>query len=183
MAGRLIRKSQQTTQDLIAEESFCITTKDVLSSLITENSKYFDMVEELQQKTLDTFSNLTQKTTELNKNILDNSTIIIEAINNMNRNTNSNVPRNDNNLNTLPRATEEFDANVQVELQKRKRLHYQIYRAQLLSNYYQSLLNHENLFVPAKFRAKVNTTAPEYEKEIRRKQSIDTMKREIDILD
>ena len=35
----------------------------------------------------------------------------------------------------------------------------------------------------AKLRAKVNTTTPEYEKEIRRKQSIDTMKREIDILD
>ena len=61
------------------------------------------------------------KTTELNKNILDNSNTIIEAINNMNRNTNSNVPRNDNNLDTLPRTTEEFDANVQVELQKRKR--------------------------------------------------------------
>ena len=136
------------------------------------------MVVELQQKTLDTFSNLTQKTTELNKNILDNSNIIVEAINNMNRNTNSNVPRNDNNLNTLPRTTEEFD----IELQKSKRLHYQIYRVQSLASYYQSLLNHENLFVPAKFRAKVNTTTPEYEKEIRRKQSIDTMKREIDIL-
>ena len=37
--------------------------------------------------------------------------------------------------------------------------------------------------LPAKFRAKVNTTIPEHEKEVRRKQSIDTMKREIDILD
>ena len=89
----------------------------------------------------------------------------------------------DNNLDTLPRTTKEFDAKVRVQLQKRKRLHYQIYRAQSLSSYYQSLLNHENPFVPAKFRAKVNITTPEYEKEIRRKQSIDTMKREIDILD
>ena len=137
------------------------------------------MVVELQQKTLETFSNLTQKTTELNKNILDNSNIIIEAINNMNRNTNSNVPRNDSNLSTLPRTTGEFDANVQVQLQKRKRLHYQIYRAQSLSSYYQSLLNHENPFVPAKFRAKVNTTTPEYEKEIRRKQSIDITKEKL----
>ena len=45
------------------------------------------------------------------------------------------------------------------------------------------MLNHENPFVPAKFRAKVNTTTPEYEKEIKRKQSIDSMKREIHILD
>ena len=183
MAGRLTRKSQQTIQDLIAEENFCIIPKVVLSSLLTENSKYFDMVVELQQKTLDTFSDFTQKTTEISKNILDKSNIIIEVISNMNRNTNINIPRNDNNLDTFPKTNKEFDANVQIELQKRKRLHYQIYRAQSLSSYYQSLLNHENPFVPAKFRAKVNITTPEYEKEIRRKQSIDTMKREIDILD
>ena len=91
----------------------------------------------------------------------------------MNRNTNTNIPRNNSNLGTLPITIEEFDANVQVKLEKRKRLHYQIYRPQSLSSYYQSLLNHENSFVPAKFRAKVNTTTPEWEKEIRRKQSID----------
>ena len=49
-AGILTRKWQQTIQDLIAEESFCIISKDVLSLLITENNKYFDMVVELQQK-------------------------------------------------------------------------------------------------------------------------------------
>ena len=90
------------------------------------------MVVELQQKTLDTFSNLTQKTTELNKNILDNSNIMIEAVNNINRNTNTNIPRNNNNLETLPRTTEESDAIIQVELQKRKRPHNQIYHAQSL---------------------------------------------------
>ena len=50
------------------------------------------------------------------------------------------MPGNDNNLDTLPKITEELDANV-------------------------------------------NITAPEYEKEIRRKQSIDTTKGETDILD
>ena len=64
MPGRLIRNSQQTVQDLIAEKSFCIISKDVLSLLITENCKYFDMVVELQGQTLDTFSNLTRKTTK-----------------------------------------------------------------------------------------------------------------------
>ena len=57
MADRLTRKSQQTIQDLIAEENFCIILKDVFSLLLTESSKYFDMVVELEQKTLDTFSN------------------------------------------------------------------------------------------------------------------------------
>ena len=41
------------------------------------------MVVELQQKTLDTFGNLT-RTRELKNNILDNSNIIIEAINYIN---------------------------------------------------------------------------------------------------
>lgn len=77
--------------------------------------------------TLATFGNLIQKTTKLNMNILDNINIIIEAINTMNRNTNTDISRNGNNLDTLLRNTEKFDANVQIDLQKRKRLHYQIY--------------------------------------------------------
>ena len=93
------------------------------------------------------------------------------------------MPGNDNNLDTLPKITEELDANVQVELKKRKRMHYQIYITHSLSRYNQSLLNQEKPFLPAKFRAKVNITTPEYEKEIRRKQSIDTTKGETDILD
>ena len=101
----------------------------------------------------------------------------------MNRKTNSYMPRSDSNLDTLPKTTEEFCANVQVALQKRKRLHYQIYRAQSLSRYYQSIIKPRKSICTCKFRAKVNTTTFEYEKEIRRKQFIDTMKREIDILD
>ena len=100
----------------IAEENFCIIPKNVPSSLLKENSKYFDMVVELQQKTLDTFSNFIEKTTEINKNILDKSNTIIETISNMYRNTNISIPRNDTNLDTLPRTKEEFDVNIQVEL-------------------------------------------------------------------
>ena len=77
---------------------------------------------------LETFSNLTDKTVEVNKNILDKGNIIIEAINNINRSTNNNnIPRNDNNLDTLPKTAEKFYASFKVELQKRKRLHCQIY--------------------------------------------------------
>ena len=60
MADGLTRKSQQARQYLIAEEIFCTIPKDVASSLITENSKYFDMVVKLQQNPWDTFSNLNQ---------------------------------------------------------------------------------------------------------------------------
>ena len=67
------------------------------------------------------------------------------------------MPRNDNNFDTIPKTTEEFDGEDQIKLQKRKRLHYQIYRAQSLSRYSQSLLNQEKPFTTAKFRAKINT--------------------------
>ena len=107
----------------------------------------------------------------------------MEAINNMNRNTNSNKPKN-NNLDNLPKNTEEFDANVLVELQKRKQLHYHIY---IVRNHYQKLLPNfikpKNTFASAKFRDKFNTTTPKHEKEMRRKQCIDKKKREIHILD
>ena len=49
------------------------------------------------------------------------------------------MPGNDNNLDTLPKITEELDANVQVELKKRKRMHYQIYITHSLSRYNQPI--------------------------------------------
>ena len=82
----------------------------------------------------------------------------------MNRNTNTNIPRNNSNLGTLPITTEEFDANVQVELQKRKRLHYQIYRAQSLSSYCQSLLNHEIHLYQQNLELKVTLQHPNMKK-------------------
>ena len=54
MTDGLTRKSQKARQYLIAEEIFFIIPKDVVSSLITENSKYFDMVVKLQQNPWDT---------------------------------------------------------------------------------------------------------------------------------
>lgn len=44
------------------------------------------------------------------------------SINNMSRYTNSNMPRNDNNLGALDKTTGKLNANFQVKLHKRKRL-------------------------------------------------------------
>ena len=116
--GKLtLRPPAKTTfkkPSLIRVERCLVDLKERIQQFITDESffnntnKYFYFVNNRKQsifwygsrttgKTLDTFSKLTQKTTELNKNILDNKNIIIEAINNMNRITNSNIPRNDNN--------------------------------------------------------------------------------------
>ena len=42
--------------------------------------------------------------------------------------------------------------------------HYQIYRSQQLSSYYETLINQERPYVPAKFWQKVNRATPNYEK-------------------
>ena len=55
----------------------------------------------------------------------------------MNKNTNNNTSKNDNKLDILPRGTEEFDANVQVELQNVKGI---IIRY-IVHNHYQSITN------------------------------------------
>ena len=49
------------------------------------------------------------------------------SITNMNRYTNSNMPRNDSNLDALDNTIEKSNANFQVKLHKRKRLPKQIY--------------------------------------------------------
>ena len=52
-------------------------------------------MDKLQKKVLLFYYN--RVTTELNKNTLDKTNIIIEAINNINSNTNRSMTRNDNN--------------------------------------------------------------------------------------
>ena len=58
-----------------------------------------------------------------------------------------------------------------------------VYIRNITSYYYIKYIKYIYQAIKSIFRAKVNTTTPEYEKEIRRKQSIDTMKTKIDILD
>ena len=46
--------------------------------------------------------------------------------------------------------------NITMETKNRKRLHYQIYRAQELEICYKNLISQEQPYAPAKFRTKVN---------------------------
>ena len=69
--------------------------------------------------------------------------------------------------------------NINKEVEKRKWLHYQIYWSQQLSRYYETLINQERPYVPPKFRQKINESTPNYEKQLKCHQSINTVKDEI----
>ena len=103
-------------------------------------------------------NNLLFEITTTNKTLLDNS------------NPERNI-LNDNN----------DDINKEVE--KQKRLHYHIYRSQQLSSYYKTWINQERPYVPAKFQQKVNESTLNYGKELKRQQSINAVKAEINILE
>ena len=62
-------------------------------------------------------------------------------------------------------------------------MQYQIYRLQQFSSYYETLINQERPYVPAKFRQKVNESTRNYEKELKCQQSINAIEDEINILE
>ena len=54
---------------------------------------------------------------------------------------------------------------------------------QQFSSYYETLINQEIPYAPAKCRQKVNESTPNYEKELTQQQSIDAVKDEINTLE
>ena len=72
--------------------------------------------------------------------------------------------------------------NITMETENRKRIHYQIYRAQELKNCYKNLISQEQPHAPAKFRTKVNENTPPYELPIHRQATTDNINREITLL-
>ena len=69
-----------------------------------------------------------------------------------------------------------------METENRKRLHYQIYRAQELENCYKNLISQEQPYAPAKFRTKVHKNTPTYELPIHRQTTMDNINRKITLL-
>ena len=75
------------------------------------------------------------------------------------------------------------NAEINKEVEKRKRLHYQIYKLYQFFSYYKTLINQERLYVAAKFWQKVNESISSYQKELKCQQSINAVKDEINILE
>ena len=73
--------------------------------------------------------------------------------------------------------------NINQQLLNRRRLHYQILRSQDLQECYNNLISQESPYVPAKFRVKINLNTPAYEIPLHRNAAIDSLKREIRLLE
>ena len=52
-----------------------------------------------------------------------------------------------------------------------------------MASYYESLINQERPYVPAKFRQKLNESTPNYKKELKHQQFINTAKTDINMLE
>ena len=72
--------------------------------------------------------------------------------------------------------------NTTMETENRKRLHYQIYRAQDLENCYKNLISQKQPYAPAKFITKLNENTPTYELPIHRRATMDNNNSKITLL-
>ena len=55
----------------------------IMISLLQENTKYFNVVANLQEKTLDTFSTVSKSINDSNINVSENNKTFTESINNL----------------------------------------------------------------------------------------------------
>ena len=127
MAGRQTRKAQQQILDLLSEdkENLVILPKYIMISLLQENTKYFSIVANLQEKTLEAFNTFSKSINESNNNITGKNKAFTESIDNLL------FQITTTNKTLLDNSTRErnilIDTNNDVikEVEKRKRLHYQ----------------------------------------------------------
>lgn len=62
--------------------------------------------------------------------------------------------------------------NLDRFLNDRKNIFYKTYRSQQLSGYYGTLIQTEKIYIPPKFRPKVNISTGDYEKNIQREYAV-----------
>ena len=136
-------------------------------SLLQENTKYFNVVAILQEKTLDAFNTVLKSINDSNNNTAENNKTLTESINNLLlESTTTNKTLLDNKTAERNILSDTND-DINKELEKRKRLHYQICRSQQFSSYYKTLINQERRYVPAKFPQKLNESTLNYEKKFK----------------
>ena len=107
---------------------------------------------------------------------LDN---ICTSIKNSNTTTQQHLT-NGNQTNNVSPTKENINQQL---LNRRRRLDYQILRSQDLQECYNDLISQESLYVPAKFRVKINSNTPAYEILLHRNAAVDNLKREIRLLE
>ena len=189
MTGKNTRNYHQQILEYIKEEGYTLLPNNILTSLVESNAEQFNKLYSLQDKILTALNefntsinklsevyNINNQNNEMNKrfdtlfNLISKNNMVLER---QPQQTNRNI--NETYLNNIKE-------NITMETENRKRLHYQIYRAQELENCYKNLISQEQPYAPAKFGRKVNENTPTYELSIHRQATMDNINREITLL-
>ena len=121
------RQAQQQISEILSEE-----IKNIMISLLQESTKYFSAVANLKEKTFATFNTVSKSMNDLNNKITGNDETLTELFNNLLLEITTKSKTLVDNI-TRERNTSNYNSeNVNEEVEKRKRLHYQIYRSQQL---------------------------------------------------
>ena len=121
------RQPQEQISEILSEE-----IKNIMISLLQESTKYFSAVANLKEKTFATFTTVSKSMNDLNNKITGNDETLTELFNNLLLEITTKSKTLVDNI-TRERNTSNYNSdNVNEQVEKRKRLHYQIYRSQQL---------------------------------------------------
>ena len=121
------RQPQEQISEILSEE-----IENIMISLLQESTKYFSAVANLKEKTFATFNTVSKSMNDLNNKITGNDETLTELFNNLLLEITTKNKTLVDNI-TRVRNTSNYNSdNVNEQVEKRKRLHYQIYRSQQL---------------------------------------------------
>ena len=170
--GTRLNPRRSTIRRSTSIGDICLITKDSLEVIIRENAENRKLhMESLQnmEKSLDRISQcmiiMNEHATTSANSLCQKLDGLIEAISQNNK-----------------AATKPPPCRIDETLKHRKTLVEKMVRHELLSKYYDELLNEENPFARKALRTKVNRNASEIDLRHRRQQTIDNVRREILIM-
>ena len=121
------RQPQEQISEILSEE-----IENIMISLLQESTKYFSALANLKEKTFATFNTVSKSMNDLNNKITGNDETLTELFNNLLLEITTKSKTLVDNI-TRERNTSNYNSdNVNEQVEKRKRLHYQIYRSQQL---------------------------------------------------
>ena len=198
MSSTAVKRKLVTTLKEVFDDGVCIVPTETLDNLLEENRKAFTLMETHTRamtdglnkiaNAMDTFNTENHQFHHELLEMIDNLT---EAIKDQNYQrpapNNTETPFHRNNILQERTQDEKLDKQLDVKikpiLQQRLNLHFKAFRAQNVSQYYDSLLKEEKPFVPPKFRIKVDRSTMEGTLKYRQEQAIENTIREIQIME
>lgn len=167
-----LNSNQSIAGQLVGNEDICLITKDALEVIIRENA-------DTQRKLLEVHHSMAQSLELIAVNVAAMSTSVVSSSESLNQ-------KLDSLTETIKRSNATLSisstSNFEDILKQRKQFTEKIARHELLSRYYDELLNESTPFVRKEFRTKINKNASDVDLRYRRQQTIDNVKVEIAIM-